>query len=99
MSWPPIRTRPAVGNKSPHIILMVVVLPAPLGPRKANSSPAGMSRLSPSTAVLRPYCFVTRSRWIMAGTVRLGTGSRFAERAGDVVALHHEAIAQDVALL
>src|SRR5262245_49482752 len=66
MSWPPTRTLPDVGNSRPHIILMVVVLPAPLGPRKANSSPCRMSRLTSWTAVLVPYCLVTRSSWIMS---------------------------------
>src|SRR5579871_4329545 len=62
-----MNTAPDVGKSRPHIILMVVVLPAPLGPRKANSSPAAISRLSSWTAVLLPYCLVTRSSLIMSG--------------------------------
>ena len=42
MSKPPTRTVPAVGRSRPTSILMVVVLPAPFGPRKANSSPVGI---------------------------------------------------------
>ena len=33
---------------------MVVVLPAPFGPRKACTSPARTSRSSPSSATVRP---------------------------------------------
>ncbi|MBJ7611056.1 MAG: hypothetical protein JF924_01925 [Candidatus Dormibacteraeota bacterium] len=33
-SWPATRTLPEVGRISPTSILSVVVLPAPLGPRK-----------------------------------------------------------------
>src|SRR5437870_3626449 len=58
-SWPPTLTVPEVGKSSPHISLMVVVLPAPLGPRKANNSPASMASVRRSTAVLVPYFLVT----------------------------------------
>src|SRR5947207_13451904 len=70
-SNPPTRTLPAVGNKSPQTSLMVVVFPAPLGPRKANSSPGSIRRLRRSTAVLLPYFLVTSESSIMAG---MGTG-------------------------
>jgi hypothetical protein len=36
---------------------MVVLLPAPLGPRRLNTSPSWMSKLTPSTAVMLPYRF------------------------------------------
>src|SRR5262245_45801690 len=60
-----MRTVPTVGNSRPHISLMVVVLPAPLGPRKANSSPGSIRRLRRSTAVLVPYFLVTLSSSII----------------------------------
>src|SRR5260221_12877511 len=51
--------RPAVGLSSPAMMRMVVVLPAPFGPRKPWISPLGTSRLTPSTAVNDPN-FLTR---------------------------------------
>ena len=42
MSCPAIQARPVVGFKRPVSILIVVVLPAPFGPRKQNSSPSLM---------------------------------------------------------
>ena len=47
-SWPQTRTAPAVGRNSPVSTLMVVVLPAPLGPSRANNSPGGTVSVSPS---------------------------------------------------
>ena len=44
------RSRPPVGSMSRLIILSVVVLPQPDGPTSTTISPAGMSRLSRSTA-------------------------------------------------
>src|SRR5436309_2181913 len=58
-SCPLISTRPAVGLSSPAMIRIVVVLPAPFGPRKPWISPGATSRLTPSTAVKAPY-FLTR---------------------------------------
>ena len=51
---PKVRTSPLVGRLSPRIMSMVVVLPAPLGPRKATTSPGRMVRSIPSTAVRSP---------------------------------------------
>src|SRR4051794_18230359 len=50
---------------------MVVVLPAPLGPRKATISPGSMVRSRPSTAVTAPKRLV-RPRSAMAGTAPPG---------------------------
>lgn len=36
-------------------MLTAVVLPAPLGPSRANTDPAGMRRSMPSSTVLSPY--------------------------------------------
>src|SRR6185369_6774463 len=58
-SRPSMRTRPEVGLSSPAMIRIVVVLPAPFGPRKPWISPGATSRLTPSTAVKPPY-FLTR---------------------------------------
>ena len=44
---------PSVASKIPIIILMVVVLPAPLGPRNPKISPAATSRCRSCT----PLCF------------------------------------------
>src|ERR1044071_3357566 len=46
---------PEVGCSRPTIILIVVVFPAPFGPRKPNTSPAYTSKLTLSTATLSPY--------------------------------------------
>src|SRR3990172_126176 len=59
-SWPMTRAAPAVGFKRVVSILMRVVLPAPLGPRRPKNSPSGTSRLTPPNAVSSPY-FLTRS--------------------------------------
>src|SRR5215469_9183758 len=53
-STPPMKAVPAVGRSRPTIILMVVDLPAPFGPRKPKNSPRRTTRLSPLTAVFLP---------------------------------------------
>src|SRR5438094_868074 len=57
---------PEVGCSSPVSILMVVVLPAPLGPRKPNSSPSPIRRFMASTAVSAPNRFVNSWQTIMS---------------------------------
>jgi len=52
--WPSTLTVPAVGSDSPRIMSMVVVFPAPLGPRKATISPGWISRSMPRTACTDP---------------------------------------------
>ena len=49
-----IRDRPDVGGRKPASILRVVLLPAPLGPRKPTMDPFGMEKVSASTAVRDP---------------------------------------------
>ncbi len=49
-SWPLMTTVPLVLARVVVRIEIVVVLPAPFGPRKANSSPAPTSKLMSSTA-------------------------------------------------
>src|SRR5579859_4211688 len=52
---PNSRASPLVGRTRPRRILIVVVLPAPFGPRKAKTSPGWTVRSSPWSAILRPY--------------------------------------------
>src|SRR5699024_6738167 len=52
-------TCPAVGRSRPRIILIVVVFPAPLGPRKPVTAPGLASNDRSSTARTAPYCFVS----------------------------------------
>src|SRR6185503_21058981 len=46
---------PPLGWIRPSAIRIVVVLPAPFGPRKPNSSPRSTVRSRPSTAASSPY--------------------------------------------
>src|SRR5579863_2627361 len=59
MSWPQTIAVPAVGARNPVIIFIVVDLPAPLGPRKPRTSPAGTVNETSSTAASGPN-FLTR---------------------------------------
>src|SRR5580765_6594690 len=61
-------TEPVVGCDRPRTMSMVVVLPAPLGPRKATISPGSSERSMPRTAWTGPKSLVTPDRWT-AGTV------------------------------
>ena len=57
---------PAAGRGRKVVrIRIVVVLPAPLGPSRPTISPRPTSKLIWSTALTDPYCFVSRSTWIM----------------------------------
>src|SRR5271165_2343623 len=55
MSCPQTETWPWDGAMKPAIILMVVVLPAPLAPKKPNTSPGDTLNVRSSTASLSPY--------------------------------------------
>ena len=59
MSSPKKRMRPAVGGKSPVIVLNSVVLPAPLLPRMAYFCPAATASDTSSTARNAPNARVT----------------------------------------
>src|SRR5712691_3512165 len=84
-SWPLMVTRPLVGLSRPAIIRMVVVLPAPLGPRKPWISPGSTERLTPSTAVKEPYVLTRASTAIMAsGRLRPAMGRAVALGEGEV---------------
>src|SRR4029077_19681430 len=59
----------ALGDTRPSRQRMVVVLPAPLGPRNPNTPPSGTWRSSPFTAVVEPprrrwYCLRSPSIWM-----------------------------------
>src|SRR5512141_3183609 len=60
------RAVPDVGSDKPSSIRMVVVLPAPFGPKRPNTSPGRTLRSSLSTAVKSPY-FLVRARVLIAG--------------------------------
>jgi len=49
-SWPAIVARPLVAESVVVRIEIVVVFPAPFGPRSAKSSPRATAKLIPSTA-------------------------------------------------
>src|SRR5256885_8135011 len=57
-SKPQIVTLPAVGLIRPTSMRMVVVLPAPLGPRKPKTSPGLSEKETASTIVRLPMTFV-----------------------------------------
>ena len=50
MSWPQMLAVPDVGVTKPANMRMVVVLPAPFGPRKPSTSPGATWKLTSSTA-------------------------------------------------
>ena len=52
---------PDVGEMRPASMRIVVVLPDPFGPTKPTTSPAGTSKLSPSTATTSPKRFDNES--------------------------------------
>ena len=54
-----VSTNPYVGLKKPAITRIVVVLPAPFGPRNPSTSPGSTLKLNPSTARNEPYCLVS----------------------------------------
>src|SRR5947199_5447442 len=64
--WPSISTLPLVGVSSVVNILIVVVLPAPFGPRNAKISPAFTAKDTSRTAVMSPNVFTSRSTRMMA---------------------------------
>src|SRR5271168_2075080 len=57
---PSTRASPPLSGKKPVSILMTVVFPLPLGPRKPKISPFSTRKLTPSTAVKFPK---RRTRW------------------------------------
>src|SRR5699024_7311343 len=60
---------PVSGSVNPNTMSSRVVLPAPLGPSRANTSPELISRLTLSTAVTAPKRLVTAVIWMADGEV------------------------------
>src|SRR3954447_20085778 len=85
-SWPATRARPPVGFASVQSMLIVVVLPAPFGPRNPNTSPGSTSKLTPRTASKSSNFLRSSSTsiipheiystWKFPETVRFSDGSR-----------------------
>src|SRR3954465_9477741 len=65
MLWPPMVTSPSVGGMKPVIMRMVVLLPAPFGPRKPNTSPFSTVKETPLTATFGPKDFFKFRTFIM----------------------------------
>src|SRR5919204_4464661 len=63
------------------MISSVVVLPAPLGPSKAKTSPGATVKLSPSTARVAPYDLVRFSTTVAGPSAAVGTTSGRAAAA------------------
>src|SRR3954467_5873161 len=53
------------GSERPTSIRMVVVLPAPLGPRNPVTVPGSQRNVTSETTVRPPSCLVSASVWIM----------------------------------
>src|SRR5271166_6349667 len=64
-SIPAIRAEPCVGATKPVSSRIVVVLPAPLGPRKATTCPLGIENDTSRTARNDPNCLHSPSASIM----------------------------------
>src|SRR6266540_6974501 len=62
-----MRATPADGRNRPISILIVVVLPAPFGPRKPKISPGRTSRSTPLTAGVSPKLFRSPAASIIGG--------------------------------
>ncbi len=74
-SKPLTRAAPAVGFASVQSMLIVVLLPAPLGPRKPNTSPGGTVKETPLTASISPKDFPSSSTSIAGGDVEVMAGT------------------------
>ena len=90
---PSTSTRPSVGNTRPSSIRMVVLLPAPFGPRNPNRSPSWTSRSTWSTATARPGSAWSAPR---CGRRRSRAGLRRDGRRHPVELLDRDRTAEDV---
>src|SRR3954453_10399499 len=86
MSYPATVAAPDVGSTSVHSILMVVDLPAPLGPRKPKTSPEATSKSTPSTATRSSYVFVRALRTTAGFTFRTVVDMTVPDRVHSAVA-------------
>src|SRR3989337_2031575 len=64
-SYPATRAVPPVAGMKQARIRIVVVFPAPLGPRKPTTPPFSMLKETSRMAVTGPYCLGRRSTWII----------------------------------
>src|SRR3954470_2543172 len=62
---PSTSAEPVVAGTRPVIIRIVVVLPAPLGPRNPVTVPGSRVKETSSTTVRPPYCLVNPLTWII----------------------------------
>src|SRR5699024_3176794 len=70
MLFPKIRTSPSESFINPTIIRMVVVLPAPFGPMKPNTSPLGIENDNPFMISFEPIDFLTSISSIAVSDIR-----------------------------
>src|SRR3954452_9234264 len=82
-------TVPATGRIIPETVFCVVVLPAPLAPRRATISPSLTSKLIPLRAAIAPY------RTSMPATSSSGRAASLCRSAIDVP-LHRSRLAAGV---
>src|SRR5690554_1235284 len=76
MSWPTTRAEPEVGGRRVVSMRRLVVLPAPLGPRNATSSPRRTSMLRSVTAwMVLPLAWKVFVRSCVEMTVSLVMGT------------------------
>src|SRR3954469_13749738 len=61
---------PLSGSDRPTSIRIVVVLPAPLGPRKPVTVPGAQRNVTSATTVRPPSCLVSPLVWIMPADSR-----------------------------
>src|SRR5438067_9952718 len=78
-SCPPSTARPDVGRTRPQKIFVVVLFPAPLGPRNPNTSPASMRNVTSCSARNLPYDLERCSASITA--LRRGAADAFRRSA------------------
>ena len=69
-------TVPWVAGVSPTMTRIVVVFPAPFGPRKPVTRPGSATKVMSSTAVKEPYFLVSLSTVIMGPSLSRGTQDR-----------------------
>src|SRR6266542_6212197 len=69
---------PDVGESTPRIMLIVVVLPAPFGPRSPTTSPGATWNKIPSTAETAPYDLRRSSTSRMGGRPPVAPSNRLA---------------------
>src|ERR1035437_3975451 len=91
-SFPLMRRLPVVFSWMVQRVLMVVLLPAPLGPRKAKMEPSSTVKEMSSTAANSPYFLVKRSTsMLLVGTGVGPPGWIHSQVDGRVLELLHGA--------